>query len=104
VTGAWRVSHVPWNRIAGVHHTDDGIRVSVSEGKDVTLSPTGWAWLERRLGRHPAAVRAADEAGALWQDPALRPARHATAAEQGMPLGPVVLALAVLWGAAVLLL
>jgi hypothetical protein len=104
VTGAWRVRHVPWNRIAGVHHTDDGIRVSVSEGKDVTLSPTGWAWLERRLGRHPAAVRAAVEAGALWQDPALRPARHATAAEQGMPLGPVVLALAVLWGAAVLLL
>jgi hypothetical protein len=104
LNGAWRVSHVPWNRITGVQHTDDGIRVSVSEGKDVSLSPTGWAWLERRLGRHPAAVRAAEEAGALWQDPALRPARDATAAEQGMPLGPVVLAVAVLWGTAVLLL
>lgn len=104
VAGPWRVEHVPWARITGVRHADDGIRISVSEGRDVSLSPTGAAWLERRLGRHPAAVRAAEEADALRRDPALRPVRDAEPGEQGMPLGPFVLALGVLWGAAVLLL
>ncbi|MFJ3433641.1 hypothetical protein ACIPMU_08775 [Streptomyces cyaneofuscatus] len=109
VTGAWRVRRVEWDAITAVRHHEDGIRIGTGTGKgkghdNVDLAPTGWAWLERRLGREPYAVRAADELRALHLDPELRPAEEAPTARQGMPAGPPLVALSVLWGAAVLLL
>lgn len=105
VTGAWRVRRVEWDAITAVRHHEDGIRIGTGKGhSDVDLAPTGWAWLERRLGREPYAVRAADEMRALRLDPELRPAEEAPTARQGMPSGPPLVALSVLWGAAVLLL
>ncbi|MFD3976129.1 hypothetical protein [Streptomyces cyaneofuscatus] len=105
VTGAWRVRRVEWDAITSVRHHEDGIRIGTGKGHpDVDLAPTGWAWLERRLGREPYAVRAADEVRALHLAPELRPAEEAPAARQGMPAGPPLVALSVLWGAAVLLL
>lgn len=104
VTGAWRVRRVPWNAITSVRHSEDGIRVGRAEDSSVELSPTGWAWLERRLGREPHAERAAEELRALLLRPELRPLEEASAGRQGMPVGPPLVALSVLWGAAVLLL
>lgn len=104
VAGAWRVRRVPWDVITSVRHSEDGIRVGVAKDDSVDLSPTGFAWLERRLGREPAADRVADELRALLLHPGLRPSTEAPARQQGMPVGPPLAALSVLWGAAVLLL
>ncbi|OKK08547.1 hypothetical protein AMK26_06035 [Streptomyces sp. CB03234] len=104
VTGAWRVRRVPWNVITSVRHSDDGIRVDRAKDSPVELTPTGWAWLERRLGREPRAVRAAEELRALLLHPELRPLEEAPTGRQGMPVGPPLVALSVLWGVAVLLL
>lgn len=104
VTGAWCVRRVPWNVITSVRHSDDGIRVGRAEDSSVELSPTGWAWLERRLGCAPHAERVAEEVRALLLRPELRPLQEAPAGRQGVPVGPPLVALSVLWGAAVLLL
>lgn len=104
VMGAWRVRQVPWDVITGVRHSEDRIRVHRAEDSPVDLSPTGWAWLERRLGREPHAVRATEELRVLMLQPELRPLEKASAGRQGMPVGPPLSALSVLWGAAVLLL
>ncbi len=104
VTGAWRVRRVPWDVITSVRHSADSIRVGRAKDDSFEVSPAGFAWLERRLGREPAAERAADELRALLLHPELRPTEEATARQQGMPVGPPLAALSVLWGAAVLLL
>ncbi|MDT0398167.1 MULTISPECIES: hypothetical protein [Streptomyces] len=104
VTGAWRVRRVPWDVITSVRHADDGIRVDRAKDSAVEVSPAGWAWLERRLGRRPGAERAAEEVRALLLRPELRPQEEAPVGRQGMPVGPPLAALSVLWGAAVLLL
>ncbi|MFD7769306.1 hypothetical protein [Streptomyces sp. NPDC059787] len=104
VTGAWRVRRVPWNVITSVRHSDDGVRVGRAKDSPVEISPTGWAWLERRLGREPGAERVAEEVRALLLRPELRPLEEAPVGQQGMPVGPPLVALTVLWGAAVLLL
>ncbi|WP_157865031.1 hypothetical protein [Streptomyces prasinopilosus] len=104
VTGAWRVRRVPWDVITSVRHSDDGIRVERAEGSPVGISPTGWAWLERRTGREPRAGRAVEEVRALLLRPELRPLEEAPTGRQGVPVGPPLVALSVLWGAAVLLL
>ncbi|MDT0492429.1 hypothetical protein RM717_18120 [Streptomyces griseus] len=104
VTGAWRVRQVRWDEITAVRHSDNGIHLRLGKDSTVEVSPTGWVWLERRLGREPYAVRAAEELGALLLRPELRPLEEAPTARQGMPVGPPLVALSVLWGAAVLLL
>jgi hypothetical protein len=104
VTGAWRVRRVPWDVITSVRHSEDGIRIGRAKDSAVELSPTGWAWLERRLGREPHAERTAEELQALLLRPELRPLEEAPAGQQGMPAGPPLVVLSVLWGVAVLLL
>ncbi|MEF9903411.1 hypothetical protein [Streptomyces sp. P9-A2] len=104
VTGAWRVRRVPWNVITSVRHSDDGIRVGRAKDSPVELSPTGWAWLERRLAREPHVERAVEELQALLLRPELRPLEEAPTGRQGVPVGPPLVALSVLWGVAVLLL
>jgi hypothetical protein len=104
VTGAWRVRRVPWERLGGVEHTADRLRFRLTGNEKLDLSPVGPGLPGRRAGRRPSAARAAEEIRALLHRPELRPAGDAAPAEQGMPIGPVVVALSVLWAAAVLLL
>ncbi|MBC9716112.1 hypothetical protein H9Y04_26585 [Streptomyces sp. TRM66268-LWL] len=96
VTGAWRVQRVPWDMITSVRHSEDRIRIGRTEDSAVELAPTGWAWMERRLGRAPHAVRAAEEVQALLLRPELRPLEEAPPGRQGMPVGPPLVALSVL--------
>ncbi|MGW3476631.1 hypothetical protein ACWDMR_14525 [Streptomyces althioticus] len=104
VTTAWRVRRVPWEAVLSVSLRDDGILIGRADDDAVRVSPTGWAWLERRLGREPGAQRVVDELRALLLRPDLRPAGEAASDRQGMPVGPPLVALTVLWGAAVMLL
>ncbi|TDC75797.1 hypothetical protein [Streptomyces hainanensis] len=96
VTGAWRVRHIPWERLTTVRHEGDDIRFGVGNDPAIALSFTGAAWLERRLGHRPRAVRAVEEIRALHRGPELRPARDARPADHGAPIGPVVLGVIVL--------
>ncbi|MEE1939692.1 hypothetical protein V1L54_09740 [Streptomyces sp. TRM 70361] len=104
VTGAWRVRRVPWERLGAVQHTADRLRFRLSGDETLDLSPVGAGLLGRRTGGRTSAARAAEEIRVLLHRPGLRPAGDAAPAEQGMPLGPVVVALSALWAAAVLLL
>ncbi|KAF0647326.1 MULTISPECIES: hypothetical protein [Streptomyces] len=105
IAGPWRVRRVLWGDVEAVRHNRGGDLVVVRErDTEVTLSPVGWPWMERRLGREPYGPRAADEAHALLRRPELRPLEEAGPSQQGMPLGPLVAAVSALWGAAVLLL
>ncbi|MFI8087297.1 hypothetical protein ACIF9R_03135 [Streptomyces sp. NPDC086080] len=104
VTGAWRVRRVPWDVITSVRQSDDGISIGRAKDSAVEMAPMGWAWVERRLGHEPGVERVVEEVRALLLRPELRPLEEAPAGRQGMPVGPPLVALAVLWGAAVLLL
>ncbi|PJE96456.1 hypothetical protein CUT44_18330 [Streptomyces carminius] len=104
VTGAWRVRRVPWERLGGAEHTADRLRLRLSGDEVLDLSPVGVGLLGRRAGGRTSAARAAEEIRVLLYRPGLRPAGDAAPAEQGMPLGPVVVVLSALWTAAVLLL
>lgn len=104
VTGAWRVRRVPWSVITSVGQSDDGISIGRAKDSAVEMAPMGWAWVERRLGHEPVVERVVEEVRALLLRPELRPLEEAPAGRQGMPVGPPLVALSVLWGAAVLLL
>ncbi|MFJ8694428.1 hypothetical protein [Streptomyces roseolilacinus] len=105
VAGPWRVRRVLWDDVLTVRHNHGGdLVVAREEDTEVVLSPVGWAWLERLLGREPYGPRAADEAHALLRRPGLRPLEEATPGQQGMPVGPLVAVVSALWGVAVLLL
>ncbi|MDT9683226.1 hypothetical protein RND61_14255 [Streptomyces sp. TRM76323] len=105
VAGPWRVRRVLWDDVLTVRHNHGGdLVVAREEDTEVILSPIGWAWLERRLGREPYGPRAAEEAHALLRRPGLRPLEEAAPGQQGMPVGPLVAVVSAVWGAAVLLL
>ncbi|WP_137988801.1 PH domain-containing protein [Streptomyces vilmorinianum] len=101
VRGPWRVRHVPWAEITAVRADHDSIRIRTTGDDDAGLSPVGWSWLERRLGRSPAAVRAAATLRTLLHHPDLRPTVPSTRAQHGMPLGPLLTGATLLWAAAV---
>ncbi|MFD5556984.1 hypothetical protein ACFWIA_24490 [Streptomyces sp. NPDC127068] len=104
VCGPWRVRHVPWTEVTHVHQRADALTVELKGGSEIELSPVGLGMFQGRRGGTSAARRAADSLRALLDHPELRPSEVADAREQGMPLGPVVVTLAVLWGVVVLLL
>ncbi|MDB1089057.1 hypothetical protein PJ985_15965 [Streptomyces sp. ACA25] len=103
VTGAWRVRRVRWDRLTEVRHHQDALRFATRDG-NLRLQPVGWSWLERRCRGRVAADEVADEIRALLHHPSLRPAENADPGEQGMPLGPAILAGTTLLIAALLLL
>ncbi|GAB2596441.1 hypothetical protein GCM10027168_31570 [Streptomyces capparidis] len=103
IAGAWRVRRVPWEELTGVARGFDELVFTTRSGR-VRLGPTGWVWLERRLGRVSPDLRAVEELRALLHHPGLRPTRQAGPGEQGAPLGPAAVAVTVLWAVAVLLL
>ncbi|MGX2992735.1 hypothetical protein JNUCC64_00330 [Streptomyces sp. JNUCC 64] len=105
ICGAWRVRHVRWEDVAAVRHRADGVVITLQDGDDIELAPVGIGVDRlRERGAGSSATRAAETLRALLDHPGLRPAEAAGPGEQGMPLGPVVVALAALWAAVVLLL
>ncbi|MGW1148628.1 hypothetical protein ACWD6I_27160 [Streptomyces sp. NPDC002454] len=99
VCGPWRARHLPWDGIATVRHRGDALTLGRHGQDDVELSPVGF-----RHRESSSAARAADTLRALVDHPHLRPTEAAGPGEQGMPLGPVVVATATAWALIVLLL
>ncbi|MFF8607225.1 PH domain-containing protein [Streptomyces sp. NPDC015346] len=99
--GPWRVRHLPWDEITAVDADHGNIWIRTTNDNDACLSPVGWPWLERRLGRPPTAARTAATLHPLLHHPNLRPTSPSSSAQHGMPLGPVLTGASLLWAAAV---
>ncbi|MFI5805753.1 hypothetical protein [Streptomyces sp. NPDC051561] len=95
IAGGWRVKRLLWAEIEKVEYDDESIRFRGPEGVRSGVRPTGWARLDRRTAKGHVAGRAAEGIRAMLADPELRPVEDSTPAEQGMPLGPVIVVLAV---------
>ncbi|MFE7392680.1 hypothetical protein [Streptomyces sp. NPDC057582] len=101
LTGAWKVRHVPWERLRGAAYTREGtVQIRVRDQDTWELPGIGWPWAERRLGLRPPYNRMTDEINALHTRPELRPIEQSPPRNHGLPLGPV---LAVLLALTVLL-
>ncbi|QGZ47035.1 hypothetical protein GPZ77_00065 [Streptomyces sp. QHH-9511] len=98
---AWRVRHLPWDEIIAVDAGHGNIWIRTTSDHDAGLSPVGWSWLERRLGRHPTAARTAATLRPLLHHPNLRPTTTSTSDQHGIPLGPLFTGASLLWAAAV---
>ncbi|MFF4567205.1 hypothetical protein [Streptomyces sp. NPDC001435] len=97
LTGAWRVRHVPWERLRAARYTAEGsVLITMSDGSTWQLSGVGLPKAERRLNLYPSYVRMVDEITALHAHPELRPARSVFPRDRGLPLGPVLLVLTAL--------
>ncbi|WP_433546798.1 hypothetical protein ACQPZG_18195 [Streptomyces sp. CA-294286] len=96
VAGGWRVELVPWAKIEKVECGEDGLVLQGPDGTRTAVRPTGWASLDRRTAKGHVAGRAAEGIRAMLADPASRPAVDSTPADQGMPLGPVIVLVAAL--------
>ncbi|CAM5634247.1 hypothetical protein GCM10010329_22950 [Streptomyces spiroverticillatus] len=101
VAGAWRVKLVRWEEIEKVDTANDSFVLRGGEGEGVALRPTGWTRLDHRTAAGHTAGHAAEAVRAMLADPGLRPTRESTTAEQGMPLGPVLVAGVLALGACV---
>ncbi|MFE9092857.1 hypothetical protein [Streptomyces sp. NPDC007264] len=97
LAGAWRVRHVPWERLGSVVCTREGdVRIQVTGEKSWELRGLGVQWLERRRRRPSSYALMADEITALGKHPELRPAEICPSRERGLPMGPLLLALGVM--------
>ncbi|MBB6437146.1 hypothetical protein [Streptomyces candidus] len=104
VAGGWRVEQVPWAEIEKVECAEDRLVLGALDGTQTAVRPTGWAGLDRRTAKGHVAGRAAEGIRAMLADPESRPAVDSTPADQGTPLGPVIVLVAALIGAALTLL
>ncbi|MFF4277163.1 hypothetical protein [Streptomyces sp. NPDC001536] len=94
LTRAWKVRHVPWERLRSVEYTEEGnVEIRLSGGDIWQLTALGWPWAERRLRIRPSYVRMAEEITALRDHPELRPAEPSRPGNQGRPLAPFLLLL-----------
>lgn len=95
--GAWRVRHVPWERLRAARYTAEGsVEMVMSDGGTWRLPGLGLPKAERRLSLYPSYVRMVEEVTALHEHPELRPVRPVSHRDRGLPLGPVLLILTVL--------
>ncbi len=101
LAGAYTVRHVTWEELRGVACTDGVLEIGQVDGETWALS-LGWPWMERRLRLRPSYVRAVEEISAMYAHPELRPADVSPARARGLPLGPVLAVLCVLWAVALL--
>jgi hypothetical protein len=97
LTGAWKVLHVPWERVRAVRYTEEGrARIRIADGDLWQPGALGWPSMERLLRIRPAYARMPEEIAALRDHPELRPTRPSPPSDHGLPLGPVLVLLAVL--------
>ncbi|MEU3862369.1 hypothetical protein AB0F03_34390 [Streptomyces sp. NPDC028722] len=97
LAGAWKVRHVPWERVRAVRYTAEGsVEIAMTGDGTWRLPGVGLPKAERRLNLCPSYVRMVQEVTALHTHPELRPTRPAPRADRGRPLGPVLLVLTVL--------
>ncbi|MFF7468974.1 hypothetical protein [Streptomyces sp. NPDC008092] len=104
LAGAWKVRHVPWERLRSVAYTDEGnVEIRLSDGTVWQLTVLGWPAGERRLRIRPSYLRMAEEVAALHSHPELRPAVPSRPGDHGRPLAPFLFvllgltALAAMW-------
>ncbi|MFD1661125.1 hypothetical protein ACFSL4_23705 [Streptomyces caeni] len=96
LAGAWRVRHVPWERLqSAVCTREGGVRIRVAGEETWELHGLGALWLERLRRRPSSYALMADEITALGAHPELRPAGICPSPERGLPMGPPLLALTV---------
>lgn len=103
LAGAYKVRQVTWEELGAVACTDGVLEIRRAGGETWSLS-LGWPWMERRLRLRPSYVRAMEEISAMHAHPELRPADESPARDHGLPLGPVLAVLCVLWAVALLIL
>ncbi|MGW2103789.1 hypothetical protein ACWCPX_40215 [Streptomyces olivaceoviridis] len=97
LTGPWRVRHIAWEKLRAVRYTTDGdVRMTLRDGSVQELTDLGWPSLERRFHLRPSHVHMVEAVTALQAHPQLRPTEPVTPRDRGLPLGPVVIAFAVL--------
>ncbi|MCX5199894.1 hypothetical protein OG897_00205 [Streptomyces sp. NBC_00237] len=101
VAGPWRVKLVRWADIKKIESDSDSFVVRGAKGSAAALRPTGWTKLEQRNAAGHTAGQAAEAIRAMLADPELRPVRDSAPAEQGMPLGPVLVVVLLVWTACV---
>ncbi|MFJ6696895.1 hypothetical protein ACIQM4_12605 [Streptomyces sp. NPDC091272] len=96
IAGAWRVRQLRWTELEKVGCDEDSLTFRGPRGVRVLVRPTGWAPLDRRTARGHVAGHAAREIRAMLAAPELRPTDDSTPGDQGMPLGPVFVLIALL--------
>jgi hypothetical protein len=101
VAGAWQVKLVRWAEVKRIEFDNDSLTVRGPTGTGATLRPTGWARLEHRSAAGHTAAQAAEAIRVMLAEPERRPVRDSAAAEQGMPMGPVLVVGLLLWAACV---
>ncbi|MEV0735476.1 hypothetical protein AB0I51_05800 [Streptomyces sp. NPDC050549] len=103
LAGAYKVRHLTWEELRAVAYTGGVLEIRRVDGK--TWAPSlGWPWMERRLRVRPSYVRAVEEISAMHAHPELRPTEESQPRDRGLPLGPVLAVLYVLWAVALLIL
>ncbi|MHB9860116.1 hypothetical protein [Streptomyces sp. YIM S03343] len=97
LNGAWRLRHVPWDRVRAIEYkADDTIEIRLPGGETWGLLNMGWPAAERCLGIRPQYVRMAEELIALHLHPDLRPTIPSHPQDRGRPAGPLLLLGAIL--------
>ncbi|MEU6227043.1 hypothetical protein [Streptomyces sp. NPDC047042] len=104
LVGAYKVRQVTWEELRGVGYTGGGVLEIRGVGGRTWAPPLGWPWMERRLRLRPSYVRAAEEISAMHTHPEFRPTEESPVSDHGLPLGPPLTVLYVLWAAAVFVL
>jgi hypothetical protein len=103
LAGAYKVRQVTWEELRAVGCTGGALEIRRVGGR--TWAPSlGWPWMERRLRLRPSYVRAVEEISAMHAHPELRPTEESPDRDHGLPLGPLLTVLYVLWAAALLIL
>ncbi|MGP3954207.1 hypothetical protein [Streptomyces sp. 7N604] len=99
LTGAWRVRHLPWDRLGVARYDEGELRVR-DRGRDTVWSLRVALTRFRRRHRPDGAApgrRASEEITAMRVHPELRPARVSTRRERGLPLAPLVAVPLAVW-------
>ncbi|MGP3984021.1 hypothetical protein [Streptomyces sp. KR80] len=98
MTGAWRVRHLPWNRLDVVVYEDGELLVYDRSGDTAWNLRVGPPKRWRRRGEHGDRGRqAAEEITAMRVQPELRPTRMSTRRERGLPLAPLLTLALLTW-------
>ncbi|MEU6080034.1 hypothetical protein [Streptomyces sp. NPDC047108] len=100
LTGAWRVRHLPWDRLGIARYENGELRVRErGEGVVWSLRVAPSRFWRRGESDDDPGRRAADEVTAMRVHPQLRPARISTRRERGWPVAPLIVLPLMAWTA-----